>query len=273
MVKKKAKVDVKVEPKNDKNLLLTLIGVVIIVVLFVFIVNKLTTEKIEKGDTVVVDYAGYLADGKVFDTTIESIGANAGLDKESYEPLKFVLNGQEVIPGFEEEVLGMNVGDKKKFTLSADRAYGGHSEQLIREFLRDLSIAKYSDLALDVYKDYFGKDPVVGEEFNAPTVPWKLVILSANEENITVDSLIDVGDRFTLDGTTWETVVVGVTNDTITLRQYPNVGDYIPTPQNPKFAVVTSVTNTTFSADANHPLAGKVLTYEVEVKDIMKVED
>lgn len=273
MVKKKIKVDVKVEPKNDKNLLLTLIGVIIIVVLFVFIVNKLTTEKVEKGDTVIVDYVGYLADGKVFDTSIESIGSSAGLDKEGYEPLKFVLNGQEVISGFEEEVLGMKVGDKKKFTLSADRAYGELKDQLVREFLRDLSIAKYSDLALGIYNDYFGKDPVVGEEFNAPTVPWKLVIISMNEENVTVDSLVDVGDRFTLDGTTWETVVVEVTNDTITLRQYPNVGNYIPTPENPKFAVVTSVSETTFFADANHPLAGKVLTYEVEVKDILRAED
>lgn len=274
MVKKKAKVDTKkVEVKKAKNIIPIVIGVVIIVALFVLIMTKLTVKRVELGNTVTVEYTGYLPDMSVFDTSIKDVGVAHSLDKTDYGPLTFTLNGQEVIPGFEEEIVGMKVGDKKKFTLSPDRAYGEKSEQLVREFLRVLNITKYSDVGLKVYRDYFGKDPVVGEEFNVPSVPWKLIVLGVNEENVSVDSLVNVGDRYTLEGTSWETVIIGVKNDTILLRQYPNIGDYISTPKNPKFAVVTEITDDTFFADANHPLAGKTLIYEVEVKEIAKQDN
>ena len=102
-------------------------------------------------------------------------------------------------------------------------------------------------------------------------MPWQLVVREVND-NVSIESVLNVGEQVDLPGLDWETIVLEATKDSILLRQYPNIGDYISTPTNPKFAVVTDVTNSTFIADANHELAGKTLTYQVEIKNIERPE-
>jgi peptidylprolyl isomerase len=68
----------------------------------------------QSGDLVRVHYTGRLADGTIFDTSMER------------EPLEFTLGGGELIPGFEQAVLGMTAGESKTATILADQAYGPH---------------------------------------------------------------------------------------------------------------------------------------------------
>jgi len=65
-------------------------------------------------DTVKVHYHGTLLDGTVFDSSVER-----------GEPISFPLNG--VIPGWTEGLQLMKVGDKFKFTIPPDLAYGPNS--------------------------------------------------------------------------------------------------------------------------------------------------
>ena len=73
----------------------------------------------KSGDTVKVHYTGTLADGSEFDSS------------QGSEPLEFTLGAGSVIPGFEEAVSGMAVGDTKTVTIDADQAYGARNDQLI----------------------------------------------------------------------------------------------------------------------------------------------
>ncbi|MCL5997121.1 MAG: peptidylprolyl isomerase [Chloroflexi bacterium] len=71
------------------------------------------------GDTVKVHYTGKLDDGTVFDTSNES------------DPLEFTLGEGQVIPGFEQAVMGMNPGDSKTTKIPADNAYGPHRPEMV----------------------------------------------------------------------------------------------------------------------------------------------
>jgi peptidylprolyl isomerase len=74
----------------------------------------------QAGDLVKVHYTGRLADGTIFDTSMER------------EPLEFTLGSGELIHGFEQAVLGMTAGESKTATILADQAYGPHrTEQVI----------------------------------------------------------------------------------------------------------------------------------------------
>ncbi len=75
----------------------------------------------KKGDSVKIHYTGTLEDGTVFDSS-------AGRD-----PLTFTLGGGQVIVGFEEAVLGMAIGNKKKVTIPSHKAYGEKNEELVIE--------------------------------------------------------------------------------------------------------------------------------------------
>jgi len=72
-----------------------------------------TGAQAEKGKTVRVHYTGYLMDGKVFDSSIERD-----------EPIAFPLGQGMVIPGWEEGIALMKVGDKKRLIIPSELGYG-----------------------------------------------------------------------------------------------------------------------------------------------------
>jgi FKBP-type peptidyl-prolyl cis-trans isomerase len=66
-----------------------------------------------RGQTVTVHYTGWLEDGTEFDS---SVSRN--------EPFKFPLQVGYVIPGWDEGIIGMKVGGKRKLTIPGHLAYG-----------------------------------------------------------------------------------------------------------------------------------------------------
>ncbi len=81
--------------------------------------------QVKDGDTVKVHYTGTLDDGTVFDTSVER------------EPLEFTLGEGMLIPGFEEVVKGMQVGQSKTVKIPVEEAYGPHRDDLILVIERD----------------------------------------------------------------------------------------------------------------------------------------
>jgi peptidylprolyl isomerase len=77
------------------------------------------------GDTVRVHYTGKLDDGTVFDS---SFGG---------EPIEFVLGAHHVIPGFEDGVTGMEVGETKTILIPSDQAYGPYEDGMLLTLQRD----------------------------------------------------------------------------------------------------------------------------------------
>jgi FKBP-type peptidyl-prolyl cis-trans isomerase FkpA len=67
----------------------------------------------ESGDTVNVTYTGYLTDGSVFDSNVES-----------GQPFEFQLGAGYVIPGWDEGLAGMQVGGSRLLVIPPDLAYG-----------------------------------------------------------------------------------------------------------------------------------------------------
>jgi peptidylprolyl isomerase len=79
----------------------------------------------QNGDTVKVHYTGKLEEGMEFDSS-----ANR-------DPLQFTVGSGQIIPGFEQAVVGMNPGDSKTAKIPADQAYGPHHEELVLVVDRD----------------------------------------------------------------------------------------------------------------------------------------
>jgi peptidylprolyl isomerase len=83
------------------------------------------TAQAKDGDTVQVHYTLKLEDGTVFDT---SIGG---------DPLQFTIGDGQLIPGFEQAVVGMSPGESKTVEIPADEAYGPYLEELVMVVDRD----------------------------------------------------------------------------------------------------------------------------------------
>lgn len=79
----------------------------------------------KQGDTVRVHYRGTLSDGTEFDS---SVGRDA---------LEFQVGTGQVIPGFDQAVSGLEVGESTTVTIPAADAYGERLEEAVQEMPRE----------------------------------------------------------------------------------------------------------------------------------------
>lgn len=86
----------------------------------------MTDITIEENTVASVHYTGTLPDsGEVFDSS------------EGRDPLTFLVGHKQMIPGFEEEMMGAKVGERREFTLTSDRAYGDRDDDAVLQIPRD----------------------------------------------------------------------------------------------------------------------------------------
>jgi peptidylprolyl isomerase len=119
----------------------------------------------KQGDTVRVHYRGKLQDGSVFDETFDR------------EPLRFTIGGGQLIPGFEEAVVGMTPGDSKTTELPVEKAFGPYLEERV----------------IEVPKNKFARwdqQPTVGERVPIPQPDGSAIdvmVTEVTESKVTVD--------------------------------------------------------------------------------------
>ncbi len=120
---------------------------------------------VEKGNKIKVEYTGTFDDGTVFDSS-----------EKHGQPLEFEVGAGMVIAGFDDAVMGMEVGDEKNVKIEAKDAYGEPNDQLKQV----------------VPKDQLPKDqePQVGMVLGIATpdgrqFPAKIV--EVNDDSITID--------------------------------------------------------------------------------------
>ena len=140
--------------------------------------------KAKVGDTVKVHYTGKLEDGAEFDSS------------SGREPLEFTIGNQQVIEGFENGVVGMEINETKVITIPADQAYGPY----------------HKELALEVPIEQFPSNIT-------PEVGLQLQLTQPDGQPVNV--------------------------------------------------MITEVTDATVTLDANHPLAGRDLTFDIQLVEIL----
>ncbi len=95
------------------------------------IITKGTGNKPKSGTTVYIEYAGYLENGKMFDTSIPAIAKEFGTYDEvramqkGYSAIQFQAGDKDgLIPGFIEGIEQMSIGDKAIIFIPAHLGYG-----------------------------------------------------------------------------------------------------------------------------------------------------
>jgi len=81
--------------------------------LIVEVLQEGNGQEAKNGDVVSVHYTGTLLDGTKFDSSVDR-----------GTPFDFNLGAGQVIAGWDQGVLGMKIGEKRKLIIPADLAYG-----------------------------------------------------------------------------------------------------------------------------------------------------
>jgi len=141
-------------------------------------------DQAKSGDRVIVHYSGCLEDGTIFSSTYEED-----------EPFEFTIGEKNVLPSFQDAVIGMKEGEKKTISVPPEDGYGEHKKEFVLKM----------------------------ERAQAPP-----------------DLELEAGKRLQIrlgDGTTRVVTILAITEDSVIL-------------------------------DANDPLAGKTLQFEIELVEI-----
>jgi peptidylprolyl isomerase len=140
-------------------------------------------EQAKSGDHVKVSFIGKMENGAIFATS------------QGHEPLEFTIGDGSVLPGVDQAVAGMALGEHKTITLPPQEGFGEQNDSLI----------------VTVERSHFPKDfePQEGMELHIPQPDGSIVFFK----------------------------ILQILNDKVKL-------------------------------DANHPLAGKTLTFELELLEI-----
>jgi len=93
--------------------------------------NQSNGEKPSSVDKVLIDYAGFFENGKLFDTSWADVAKEYGQydeardQKGGYKPFPMIYNETAgLVPGFREAMLNMNVGDKARVFIPSYLGYG-----------------------------------------------------------------------------------------------------------------------------------------------------
>ena len=71
-------------------------------------------QEVEKFNIVTVNYTGLLEDGSKFDSSLDP----------GRSPFRFTVGAGQVIKGWDEGLMGMKVGGKRKLTIPPELGYG-----------------------------------------------------------------------------------------------------------------------------------------------------
>ena len=137
-----------------------------------------------EGKKVKVHYTGTFDDGEVFDSSRER------------EPMEFEVGAQQVIPGFDQALVGMKIGESKNVRIPEKEAYGSYNPEMVME------------VAPDQFEE--GMKVEVGQQFQ-----------------------VEMGEG------------------------------------NPVVLMVKEVRDDKVVLDANHPMAGKTLNFDIELVEIV----
>lgn len=139
-------------------------------------------KKVAEGCRVTLHYTGKLEDGTIFDSSRDK------------DPLIIKIGKDEIIPGFSNAILNMEVGQSKTFSIAPDEGYGSYDAALVH---------------------------TLDKKFLPPDIE-------------------------------------------------PEVGMQLKIGQEPQiaFVTITKIQEDSITLDANHPLAGKTVKFDVEILEI-----
>lgn len=121
---------------------------------------------VETGSKIKVHYTGTFDDGEVFDSS-----------RQAEQPFEFEVGAGQVIPGFENAVVGMKAGETKQVRFTEEEAYGPYNQEMIF----DADPSQFED----------GLSPEVGQQFQTQMqdgTPLLLTVKAVSDDKITLDA-------------------------------------------------------------------------------------
>lgn len=226
--------------------------------------------KVQEGDLVKLNFIAFNEKGEIVRTTDAQVVNDPNLRKASdflaaadYVPEDVWVGHSASIPGLGEAVVGMKAGEKKTVVLQPDKAYGPIDPAKRKEIPCVRSMPKTIRMSPQEYVGDFHSFPIVGKEVGI-TPYFKAAVVEVSEQYAVVDCKVKDGDRFE---ESFGSLEVKVDHQKISMILTPRLGSSFPM-EGGKQGKIVATDGVTFTVDANNPLAGILLTVDLEIASV-----
>lgn len=285
-------------------------NIFLVIMVAAILLSGCVDKSVKTGDNISVNYIGSFEDGRVFDTSIESIAqANDLPPRDIYEPLKFKV-GQKpsaVIEGFDKGVIGMKIGETKTLRIPPEEAYPINPgliqvSPIVQELPSTRTIPKIFEIPLEQFEQYFGSNHSVGDIVQIPdtninitvknitsevsltynfkvgsnvwtaNVPWNETVIKIDDKNITTKPNVTKNDIFDIPDFPVSITIVDInaTNMTIKYNPIPETTIDLPSMFGQMVPTKISFNETSMIMDQNREVAGKTLIFNITLVSIDK---
>ncbi|MFP4050668.1 MAG: FKBP-type peptidyl-prolyl cis-trans isomerase [Thermoplasmata archaeon] len=266
------------------------------------------TVKAEMGDKVTVHYTGMLQDKRiygnewrVFDTSRKSVPEEKILtyrEGERGQPYTFTL-GEGVIEGWNNEIKGMEEGERKTFKVQPSEAYGSASDKLFFEIDKTETVPVFETMNMTEFNNRYDDEPTGRITVKDQFWGWNKKVISIEGDMIVLKNEPEVGKEYQSykqDGPGFTSEVVSIdTNanegkgiieiknhaETAITVDAEHIGEHIPrfknvskikndVGQNPKPTGIVVEVEDKIMIDFNEEVMGKTLRFNVEIVSIEK---
>lgn len=194
----------------------------------------LPLDLVRAGNTIKVDYTGYLATHEVFDSSVKAVGSDQAFAKSAsfkaptdgtYQPLTFQVNSGQMIKGFDAAVVGMGKGQTRTIRVPPALGYGKFETQRVN--LTETFPMKFTLPRLNFTITY-GEEAVPNKVVVEPFWGWKVQVLSTSPDTVSLMIMPEINSTLFPYG--WETKVLEVNGSAdggtgrVTVRHYPGTG-------------------------------------------------
>ena len=274
---------------------------------------------VEPGDVVAINYISWEKEtGALVETTMQNANATKETpldDSYTYMPARVTVGAANpapgtirTLPGLEEALLGMEIGEEKIVEVPPEEGYGYPDEDQIKKLERNLEVPRYIEEAMVreipysilqqmtkgtieegtavEFFDWWEVDvlkvgtelvtvrhnPVMDKVITTSYGPY--TVIEITEEKIRLEFASEEGEK--IETTRFKAIVMEIGEEKVFVRLDYRLGEPVKNtlPECEEcftFGKVIEITDEYITVDFNLPLKGKTVIFKVKVADIEKV--
>lgn len=226
---------------------------------------------VQHGDFVRINYTETLPNGDLLYTTVREKAldkkikkAESYIDQKYFAPEEIFLNEESIIPGLNDKLLGMKVGERKTLKIPYTYAYGAVDKHNISKFLREKKIPKSLLITTEDFITRFNALPILDNLVDiAPYIEAR--ITKVTPQDCLIESKLISNEPIK---EPYGITMAHIEGDDIVINLDPKIGALFLF--NDKKGKIIDKDEESFDVDFNDPRAGKDIIVDVEVVSITK---
>ncbi len=158
----------------------------------------------QKGDLASVNFIMRLENLTIVDTNNADLAKEHNLVNYIKGPFAFIIGQSGKIPGFDQAIIGMKVGEKRDSVIVPSENEIVLTLDKMQGMKRSVQLPLKRVFKLSAFQNLFGKPPAVGNVVFNPKFSFRYQVLEVSNSSVLTRAVVTEGKEYQLEGLPWK---------------------------------------------------------------------